>query len=486
MMRFGFLIMTTFTMSFSSIVNGAASDYAAAIEKLNKAPASIKKTMSEAPRVYEFEGIEGGSGVAYSGQTFRLVLINNLKKYMTSMDKGEYQGSTSQALRALNSYYDFKLEKTSSTSGVIHGESRHRVSGKTITGETLRIKEGRFYSDLTNSEKNLKDKIAGIDNDLRRGVLKGISDSSIRTPDDLVKKWFSAYANSVARGDSFVVPNGSLDPQVVKAGHVSPEGLDYAQLVQKFFHGAISYSQAAMDYLSTDLGPNKGFNADNTKPYKGTSNYTALAHFFDEGFGYFGASRNFLTLNKSEVSSAAGVDFNNDEKLSINSEMQLGIAANSARVDRQAKDKRSNLKNEAITAFLKARHLITKKPVGYKDYAIANARVALGAWEKTFAAVTIIYINKVLGAYEDYGTTDFLFTNFAKFWGEMKGFGLAFQFSPTSIMKDSDFDTIHRLMKDAPVLPWKNGVNNYKRDLRKIRDILRTTYGFSKVNSENW
>lgn len=461
--------------------------YTDALNTLSQAPAEIQKVMKEAPSKYEyFSQFNRGSSVSYTGQVFRQILIEDIKGAMTSQPAGSYVGTKEDAINMLMSYYNYDEFTSLTAPGVIDGFSEFKVSAKSPSSVKMPITEGFLYSDVQSPGKNLKDKIAGNDNPLRRGKLYGVN--GYNTPEEFVNGLFTLFAERVTTGKSFTVPNGNLPAQTITQGYITEDGWDLAQLTQKFFHGAISYSQAARDYLSTDLGPTKGLNADNTQPSTQGASYTAMEHHFDEAFGYFGAARDYLSYSDTETRAKVSIDTNGDGTISIKTEKSLGIAPNAARMDLSAADQDLDLSRNIMEAFLKGRELITKKPAGYKKYVVANAQVALSNWEKTLAAVTIHYINVTLSQYKAYGTQSYLFTNFVKFWGEMKGFALAFQFSPVALMSDATFDQIQALMLTKPVLPHSDKalVNQYINNLLTARDLIAKTYGFSQNNTVNW
>lgn len=464
-----------------------ASSYQQALQTLNDAPSHIQDVMDSAPAKFEFESQFGAnSSVSYPGQAFRQVLMEDIKGAMTSQPRGSYPGQKDEAKNMLMSYYAYDETTSLTGTGVIDGFSEFKAGAKDLNGQPMPIYEGFIYSDIQSPGKNLNGKIAGNDNPLRRGKLYGTK--LAKTPEELVFKWFDMFAENAVEGESFSVPNGDLEAQTITQAHITENGLDLAQLTQKFFHGAVSYSQAARDYLSTDLGPAKGLNADNSKPAKQGAAFTALEHHFDEAFGYFGAARDYKNYTDLQTRTKVSIDTNNDGYISILTERNQGIAPNAARMDLTAADQSLDLSAQAMDAFLKGRHLITQKPEGYLPFVVAQAQVALNAWEKTLAGVTIHYINTTVKEYKEYGTSEYLYKDFVKFWGEMKGFAFAFQFNPKATMSDETFDRVHELMGEAPVLPHasKQEVSTYVADLLTARDLIGETYGFSKDNVTNW
>ena len=463
--------------------------YKNALETLKKAPASIKSVMSTTPKTYNFTSIfdASKSSVSYTGQSFRQVLINDLYVSMTTAKVRSFKGTENDAIKWLDSYYSYN-ESNRSTSASVYGDSFFKIKAKNLSGKEADIDEGYFYGDIQSPGKNLVSKIAGVDNPLRRGKLFGLN-TAAKAPKDQIILWFTEFSKNVAtQGQVFEMPNGNLPAQVINMAKVTKDGRDLAQLTQKFLHGAVSYSQTARDYFATDLGPTKGLNADNSVPSKQGTSYTAMEHHYDEGFGYFGAARDFLNYTDLQIRNKVSIDTDQNDFVSIKKEMNLGVSYVTGRMDLTAIDKKMDLSNEVMTALLKGRHLITEKPEGYKKYVAANATVALGAWEKTIAGVVTHYINRTIKSLDVYGTTEYSFMNTAKFWSEMKGYGLAFQFNPNAIMTDINFDKMHALMADSPVLPQsgESAVKAYKANLLQARKILQTTYGFSSANVQGW
>lgn len=473
----------TLLICSSNIALSSNLDYQNSKLLINNAPQEIQKSLGTAPKIYEFQSqFSSKSSVSYTGQSFRQVLIEDLKRSMNSFERSGSLESKQDVLNVLNSFYNYNENNSSTSKGVIDGLSEFYVTTKLLSGKSVDTTEGYFYSDIQSPGKNLVKKIAGIDNKLRRGSLKGISNQT--TPDAYIKSLFEKYAQNATSGNNFTVPNGSLASQTIKASHITTDGRDLSQLVQKFLHGSVSYSQAARDYLSIDLGETKGLNAQNEKPAKDGVHYTAMEHHFDEAFGYFGAARDFLAYSDEQTRTKGSIDTNNDGLISLKTEKNLGISVNTSRIDFITNSPKTDFSQESMSSFLKGRHLITSKPNNYKKYVRAYGVIALGAWEKTIASAVVHYINKTRKEYSEYGTTQYLFSDFVKYWSEMKGYALAFQFNPHGVMTDQNFDKIHQLMKDSPVLPHGDvtTINNYMSQLLEIRDILQVTYQFSSEN----
>lgn len=465
----------------------SANVYTQALETLKNAPAQIKAITDNAPKTYSFNSkFTRSSSVAYNGQVFRNLLIEDIKGAMNAWTIGQYPGTPEEAKEMLLSFYEYEENNNLSSVGIIDGYTDFLVTAKDINGNTLPITEGFWYSDIQSPGSNLKGKMAGIDNPLRRGKLYGWQ--GVDTPDALMNLWFDKFATNVSKGKPFTVPNGTLAPQEITKGPYLADGIDYSQLVQKFLYGALAYSQASRDYLSTDLGPTKGLNADNTEPAKAGVAYTGMEHHWDEGFGYFGAARDLLSYSDDSARLKNSIDTDGNGTISLATEKNVGSAVNAPRIDFTAADQDLDLSRQIMEAFIKGRELITKAPTDYKKYAVAYAQVALTGWEKTMGGVTIHYINKTLKEYQEYGSDSYLYLDFAKFWAEMKGYALAFQFNPKGLMSDATFDQLHALLGDKPVLPHTTQaeVNAYLTKLKQARELIGNTYGFSQNNVLNW
>lgn len=470
--------MALLTIGLLSTSSFAQSSYENSLDIISNAPISITSVLQTAPKTYQFKSqLNQKDSVSYAGQTFRQILIEELKAFMVEQRRGNYPGTASDVEEVMMSFIDFNPKNSSQAVGAINGSSFFSMKAFNLDKSEATINEGFLFDDIQNPGKKLLDKLAGNDNPLRRGKLYGWN-NLITTPQDLLFSFVSEFSLHASEGETFVVPNGNLEPQRIESADTTIEGRNLTELTQKFLQGAVSYSQAAEDYLSTKLGPKKGLNADNIAVEPGT-NYTTLEHFFDEAYGYFGGARDVALYSDTQLSGGLSRDTNQDGTISLLHEKNHGLAKNFARVDLASKGS-LDLSTEISEAFIKGRHLITTRPEGYKTYVIAHAQVALGAWEKTIGALSAIYINNMLNMYSAYGTPNYNFKMLAKFWSEMKGFSLAFQFNPEAIMSDNDFDKFHSLVSDRPALPHgsPDQVEKYKQNLKEAKDLLIKVYGF--------
>ncbi|MEO1269711.1 MAG: DUF4856 domain-containing protein, partial [Myxococcota bacterium] len=296
--------------------------------------------------------------------------------------------------------------------------------------------------------------------------------------------------NAIARADGTVRmgPDGEQLPV-----YVLENGVDLNQMIQKFLTGAIAFHQGADDYLDSDT-EGKGLLAD-TAVAEGQS-YTGVEHAWDEAFGYFGASRDYFMYTDDELAGAGGRpeygsgyhDTDGDGQIDLLTEFNFGHAVNAAKRDRGS-NVPTDFTAEAYNAFFEGRAILAAangeplNPQFLMRVETLRDR-ALLAWEKAIASTVVHYINDTLQVMNAFGTDDYDFLDHAKFWSEMKGFALVFQFNPFSPITDDQFDDLHELMGDAPVLAdaGSEAIDAYKVDLLSARDILQQAYAFDEAN----
>ena len=437
-----------------------------------------------APETYEFASrFEEGSSVSYSGQVFRHVLISDMKRHIGTMtgrlDSGWFP-TPGEVEDELNFFFDFDGE----TSGQIaHGASTDPGCLQTT------------YDDIS-SGKTLSGKVAG--NDLV-GQHKdwstefvGWGEEGSTTPGALVRGWFTEIDEQAVAWSEGTTP---LDPagNAVTGVYLTETGLDLSQLIQKFLLGAIALSQGADDYLDDDT-EGKGLLSDNTVPEEGKP-YTALEHAWDEGFGYFGAARDFGDYTDDEIAAKDGRadyssgyhDSNNDGSIDLLSERNVGHAINAAKRDRGANEETpTDLTQGAWDAFLVGRALISSADGALTAEQMSELQtqrdVVLANWEAAIAATVVHYINDVLADMGTFGTENYNFASHAKHWSECKGFALTLQFNPRSPLSDDQFAQLHELLSDSPALPGSEGADGYKTALLQARDLLQQAYGFADAN----
>ena len=327
------------------VVNTAPlSEVELAIQTLESMSDEAKAALLETPETYTFVR-DDQETVSYTGQIFRQILIEDIKSAMQGNARGAYNGTAEDLEKVLYSFISYDSESEAG----INGSSLFLAGAKNLDGEAATIAEGTTYNSIQDPGKNLSGKLAGNDNPLltegllgwSSGEVGGLSLSDVALdgsmdggvePEDLIHGWVKSYVELAINGEDLVVSNGDLAEQRVSGAYVTAEGLDLAQLVQKFLHGAVSYAQATGDYLSVDLGDSKGLNAQNEEVAAAGKSYTNLEHHWDEAYGYFGAARNYQSLSIEQVVGGLSVDANNDGAISLHSERNFGMSVNSANV----------------------------------------------------------------------------------------------------------------------------------------------------------
>jgi hypothetical protein len=455
---------------------------------------------------YDFASIVGDtdkSSVSYSGQTARHALIAELKHYIgngglqADLDSGDIT-TKEQVLAKLNSLYD---------------ADENSWDGLAITFTDSKQK---FFSEISSSYKSLKEKVAGNDASGQHQLWNGDENGeniafagwgvkgSI-TPTQLIETYFAELADIAIDN----LGNKRFDPITNSEipVYVTEAGTDLNQLIQKFLLMSIAYSQSADDYLDE----NKGLATDNIGQDKGTKDYTKLEHQFDEGFGYFGAAKNYLSYNDNELSGKVKVDgeggrlawnskydTNADGVIDLLSEFNFGNSVNAAKRDRGTVDhvNSTDLTKVAMDAFLGGRKLINDNAgmaltESQMEELLAFRDNAINAWELSIVGTVVHYINDLSEDLHVLDTEEFDFATTAKHFSELKGFALGLQFNPYSKLSDEKFAEFHNLIGDAPVIISSEGVTNvdvevYKSALMEARDILQTELGLDAENVENW
>ncbi len=438
----------------------------------------------EVPKRYEFKSRFGeGDSVAYTGQTFRHVLIAELKAHIDGLtariDNRSFVPTAGQVTKELSFYLDFDAQTS--------GDVALKLASAAPTKQ-------KTYKDLSASGAKLKEKLAGNDPTGQhkdwKTQLRGWPGQT--SAEGLVQSWFQRIEQLAIDRANGNIPKDPSGAEIGKV-YVTAEGHDLKELVQKFLDGAIGFSQATDKYLDDDLA-GQGLLADNTQPESGKP-YTRLEHFWDEGFGYFGAARHYGDFTDEEIAAAGGRpeyqkgyhDANGDGAIDLLAEYNFGQAVYAAKRDLgSAASAKTDLTAEAWGAFLKGRAIITSANGALTDEKLAELKAqrdqAVLAWEKVIAASVVHYLNQVLGHMSNFGTASYKFVDHAKHWSEMKGLALAFQFNPRSRLSGDKFDQLHARLGSAPVLPNQPLADAYKQALREARDMIRAAYDFAPVN----
>ncbi|HCM48012.1 MAG TPA: DUF4856 domain-containing protein, partial [Colwellia sp.] len=436
-------------------------------------------------------GDVNNSSVSYGGQSARHALIAELKHYI---GKGGLQADLDSGMLTTKADVIAKLNSL--------------YNADELSWDTLPITftdaKQTYFNELSSSYKSLKGKVAGQDTGGQHKdwttEFAGWGEKGSITPVGLIDLYFQQIADIAIDN----LGSERVDPitSTIIPVYVTEQGTDLNQLIQKFLLMSVTYSQATDDYLDEA----KGLAADNIAQDKGTKDYTSLEHQFDEGFGYFGAARDYLSYNDDEIAGKVKddesngslawngqYDTNGDGLIDLTSEKNFGNSVNAAKRDRGSKDNTAatDYSKQAMDAFLMGRKLINDNAgmtlsddqmaelLGYRD-------IAVTAWENAVAGTVIHYINDLQGDLAKIGTDDFSFADTAKHFSELKGFALGLQFNPYSPMTDAQFEAMHVLLKDAPVLTGSAAITEYQADLLEARDILQTALSFDAENVAGW
>jgi len=220
-------------------------------------------------------------------------------------------------------------------------------------------------------------------------------------------------------------------------GYDPVNGMDWGQLISKFTLGAMAYNQAVDNYLDEKL---EADNKPNDKPYSDGAHYTGKEHSWDEAFGYFGAAAHSVSLSPeqnyavSKQKDLAAADANGDGVIDLKTEFVFGPAYYAAGADKGG-NQNTQYMTTIFNAFRDGRALIASangealtdaQRAELKTY----ADIIETNWEKTLAEATFKYAGSV---YKDIDkiksgeNTDKALRNYAKHWGELKGFSMALQ-----------------------------------------------------------
>ncbi|MEM7677297.1 MAG: DUF4856 domain-containing protein [Myxococcota bacterium] len=443
-------------------------------EETDPSPTTIQQ-----PLTYTFESRfqPGQSSVAYGGQTKRHLLIESLKKYIGALTDQTFSNPTEgDVVQALNFFYDFK------EAGATGETALDFSAGTTPVLQST-------WGDL-GSLASLKEKFPEFDANFT-GTVIGYGDDNM-TPETALLTMFGELETLVIDRSLGNIPQDPSGADI-SAVYVSADGIDYQQLIQKYLSGAVAISQGTDDYLDDDIA-GKGLLSDNDGP-SGDNAYTALEHVWDEGFGYFGAARNYGDYTDDEVAGAGGreawqgaYDTDNDGSIDLLSEYNFGHAVNASKRDRGSV-MATDFSKDAFDAFLAGRTLIVNAGANLTAAQLTELQAyrdtAVGAWEKAVAATAVHYVNEVLQDMNDFGSAEYSFLDHAKHWSELKGFALALQFNVNhSPMTMSDLSELQGHIGDKPVLASDPAADqaSYREELIAARDLLGRVYQFATAN----
>lgn len=431
----------------------------------------------DVPDTYAFESrfTPGTSSVSYTGQVLRQVLITDMKTYIGGLtgriDAATFTPAPGDVRLDLDYYYAF--DAASSGADPV----------KLLVGTSMQATYGAIGS------ANLKTKIAGNDPGPQHkdwtvpGNFIGmtVGTANVATPDAQVLAWFDQLDRLAVDRANGIRPLDPMGAPVTKV-FVTGSGQDLQQLTQKFLDGAVSFSQGTDDYLDD------GLSVDNVLPGGDAADkpYTALEHHWDEGFGYFGAARDYGLRTDDEINAVPYFDTNGDGMIDLLSEYSFGHSVNAAKRDRGSNAAaRTDFSGAAMTAFLTGRAIITHADGVLTPDEVEDLNeqrdIAVANWELAIGSTLVHYINQTLQNTAAIGTGTYNYYDHAKEWSEMKGFSLALQFNPRSPLTDAQFAQIQAAFGDKPALTAGEAAA-YATALRDARSILATAYGFAPEN----
>lgn len=433
-----------------------------------------------------------GDRVSYTGQVARQLLIQELTNYIDSQLATDLENNVfatrDEVLAKLMSFYKITAD-----------QYEDEISLQSLTTSTTPSALQTTLSDISGSQKDLSGKIAGND---ATGQHKDWSAEFVafgtkgtRSPEQEIEYLLGLIADNAEEAINGNTRQDAFGNDITKV-YLGADGLDYKQLVQKILLGAVNFSQGADDYLDNDTD-GKGLLSSHV--VEAGDSYSSLEHQFDEGFGYFGASRDYLEYTDEEVAKKGGRDdyqgmhdTDGDGAIDFTSEFVFGHAQNAAKRDLGTASNAAptDFSKEAMEAFIAGRKILADSAgVALTDSQmtdlLAQRDIAVLAWEKAIAATAVHYINDTLGDYDAFDTAEFSYADLAKHWSELKGFVISLQFSRFSPLTDAQHEQVNTLIADAPVLS-ADGIEAYKAELLQARDILATAYEFDSENAENW
>jgi hypothetical protein len=456
---------------------------------------------SESPTHYEFRSRFDGSSssVAYAGQTARHIIIADLTAYLGRLDAAIRSASFETV-----PFFDPDTLVVSCEDDLVAALNRYFRAGvgevpwldaepMLITTDPPRLTSQVTYADVS-SAKNLYDKLAGNDAStdavswnvsLATTVAFDLGDGPVfaSSPTQFVDLMLAKIAQLAC--DAIV--NGPTEAPFF----VDENGIDLQQLLQKFLLGAVAYAQGADDYLDDDIA-GKGILAPNTRD--GDAPYTTLEHQWDEGFGYYGASRFTLTMDIANIAGSGHEDSDEDGHIDLLTEKSYGASTNAAKRDRGACVSTS-FSERGMRAFIAGRHLIANAGETLTDDELAELKThrdeALLVWEEALAASAVHYVNECLVDLAALRAEDgsYALPTHGKHWSELVGFLMSLQFNPHSqwLVRGVGPDSgptiaFFELLELAGAAPRTDDAA--EDDLVALRDALAEAYGFAPENVE--
>lgn len=187
------------------------------------------------------------------------------------------------------------------------------------------------------------------------------------------QRFLGYFAKIKTASESFAQPAASGTAGLLDSKYlVDAKGIEYAQLVQKGLMGAMLLDQISNIYLGEEK-----MNADNIAIVDG-KNYTAMAHHWDEAYGYLTANEFYPKQNPADPTKWL--------------EVFLGSYV------RQVGTSVGGDPSALYLSFLKGRAAIVNNDLTTRNQQIAGIRTAM---EKAIATIAISYLNKTKTATSD-------------------------------------------------------------------------------------
>jgi hypothetical protein len=249
-------------------------------------------------------------------------------------------------------------------------------------------------------------------------------------------------------------------------GFVTPDKRDLKQLIEKYLMGGVFYNQATVVYLNDILSDK------NTDPVVGQG--TEMEHHWDEAFGYFGASRDYLNMNDETRITPGESDANGDNEIDPQSEKNFYYSVTAAKRDigaaSMAAESQTNFTDVLMGAFLEGRAAISNNDFTTRD----NSRSSiLFNWEALIAATTVHYALEVKADLKTGGE------DIAKHWSELKAYASMLGQNPDGVISNDEYDV---LMIRIGNNPSEVTVQN----LDQINQQLKSIYQFTDQQVAEW
>ncbi len=355
----------------------------------------------DVPSTYEFLR-DGSSSVSYSGQTTRLDMLSEMKTVLLNGDAGSSVSETTLLNMFANENSPFQ------------------------------------NSDLNSATKDLESKTFISDIDFFKSLFADLGETSAR---------IEANATSASQGVAGLLDRDGNGKTIL----VNEKGWEYTQFIEKGLMGAVFYNQIYNVYMTDER---VGNDVSNDVVEEG-KNYTAMEHYWDEAFGYFGVP----------------IDFPTGDPI-LESEEDRFWAKYTIDLDDEAL--LPGINSTLMDAYIAGRTAIVNKQYDIKD----QQREIIYKWHEIVPAATAIhYINSAI---DDFNNNDL--PNAFHHLSEAYMFLKALQYSPNKMITQSEIDTILNSNLGADGDFWtatieglttaKNTIASNYSELEGIKDIL--------------